>query len=64
MENTVRIKDLEAKNINEYVDTSAHDPVFSNADNQRILSVNEADFGPAVSGDDLIAHTKKLLGIK
>ena len=60
----MRIKDLEAKNINEYVDTSSQEPVLSNTDVERILSVTDADFGPAVSGDDLIAHTKKLLGIK
>ena len=60
----MRIKDLEAKNINEYVDTSSQEPVLSDVDVKRILAVKESDFGPAVSGDDLIAHTKQLLGIK
>ncbi len=60
----MRIKDLETKHINEYVDTSAQDPVLSDVDVERILAVQESDFGPAVSGDDLIAHTKQLLGIK
>lgn len=60
----MRIKDIEVRNINEYVDAASQDPVLSDTDVERILSVTDADFSPAVSGADFIAHTKKLLGIK
>jgi hypothetical protein len=59
----MRIKDLEPAKLNEYVDTYNSDPVFSDADTDRILSVTEADFGPAMTSDDLSAHVRKLLGI-
>jgi len=60
----MRIKDLKANKLDEYLDTSNIDPTFSDADVDRILSVKESDFGPAMTGDELSAHVRKLLGIE
>lgn len=60
----MRIKDLETVKLDEYLDTSNIDPAFSDEDTARILSVKESDFGPAMTGDELSAHVRRVLGIE
>lgn len=60
----MRIKDLKADKLNEYQDTSKIDPTFSDADVNRIVSVKESDFGPAMTSNELTDYMNKLLGIK
>ena len=58
----MRIKEVTENTINEFLDT---DPfALSEEDTARVLAVTEQDFSQPMTGEQLMAHCKKLLGVE